>query len=68
MASEWYDDVRRFTERLVRLNSVSPGAGEIAAAHEILALLTEDGYGERYTRSGLDPVAGDRYERVNAYA
>jgi arginine utilization protein RocB len=68
MANEWYDDVRRWTERLVRINSVSPGAGEIACAREILAMLTEDGYGDAYTESGLDPVAGDRYERVNAYA
>ena len=59
MASEWYDDVRRFTERLVAVNSVSPGAGEIACAEEILALLTGDGYGDAYTMSGLDKVEGD---------
>ena len=68
MASEWYDDVRRFTERLVAVNSVSPGAGEIACAQEILALLTEGGYGDAYTTSGLDPVEGDPHQRVNAYA
>ena len=68
MASEWYDDVRRFTERLVHVNSVSPGAGEIDCAHEILALLTENGLADAYTASGLDPVEGDRYQRVNAYA
>ncbi|HEU5347917.1 MAG TPA: M20/M25/M40 family metallo-hydrolase [Ktedonobacterales bacterium] len=68
MASEWYNDVRRFTERLVRMNSVSPGAGEIVVAREILALLTEDGYGANYTASGLDPIEGDRYERANVYA
>jgi arginine utilization protein RocB len=68
MASEWYDDVRRFTERLVRVNSVSPGAGEIACAQEILTLLTEDGYADAYTASGLDPVEGDHFQRVNAYA
>lgn len=68
MASEWYDDVRRFTERLVQLNSVSPGAGEIATAHEILSLLVEGDSGDQYTASGLDPVEGDRFERVNAYA
>jgi arginine utilization protein RocB len=68
MASEWYDDVRRFTERLVRVNSVSPGAGEIACAQEILALLTEDVYADAYTASGLDPVEGDHYQRMNAYA
>jgi arginine utilization protein RocB len=68
MANEWYGDVRRFTERLVRVNSVSPGAGEIDCAHEILALLSEDGFADAYTASGLDPVADDRYQRVNAYA
>ena len=68
MASEWYDDVRRFTERLVAVNSVSPGAGEIACAEEILALLTGDGYGDAYTMSGLDKVEGDIHERINTYA
>lgn len=68
MASGWYDDVRRFTERLVRLESVSPGAGEITVAREILALLTEGGSGDYYAESGLDPVEGDRFERANAYA
>ena len=68
MANQWYDDVRRFTERLVRVNSVSPGAGEIACAQEILSLLTEDGYADAYTASGLDPVEGDAHQRVNAYA
>ena len=68
MGSEWYDDVRRFTERLVAVNSVSPGAGEVACAQEILTLLTEDGCGDTYTASGLDPVEGDAHHRVNAYA
>jgi arginine utilization protein RocB len=68
MASEWYDEVRRLTERLVRINSVSPGAGEIACAREILTLLTEDGYADAYTDSGLDSVEADRYGRMNAYA
>ncbi|HEY7340312.1 MAG TPA: M20/M25/M40 family metallo-hydrolase [Ktedonobacterales bacterium] len=67
MASEWYDDVRRYTERLVRVNSVSPSAGEIACAQAILTLLTEDGYADAYTASGLDPVEGDRHQRVNAF-
>src|SRR5690242_12935519 len=67
MANQWYDDVRRFTERLVRVKSVSPGAGEIACAQEILSLLTEDGYGDAYTASGLDPVEGDAHQRLNAY-
>ena len=68
MGSEWYDDVRRFTERLVAVNSVSPGAGEVDCAQEILTLLTEDGCGDTYTASGLDPVEGDAHHRVNAYA
>jgi arginine utilization protein RocB len=68
----WFDDVRRYTERLVRINSVSPGAGENDCARAILALLTEaDEAGDfagRYTASGLDPVAGDPFGRLNAYA
>ena len=68
MASEWYDDIRRFTEQLIQVNSVGPGAGEITCAQEILALLTEDDFADAYTASGLDPLEGDQFERVNTYA
>jgi arginine utilization protein RocB len=68
MASKWYDDVRRFTEKLVRVNSVSPGTGEITCAREILDLLTAEGFVDAFTSCGLDPIEGDHYQRVNAYA
>lgn len=68
MRGEWYDEVRRFTERLVAISSVSPGPGEIAVAREVLALLYEDGLQNAYTESGLDPLEGDPHARVNAYA
>lgn len=68
MAAEWFDEVRRYTERLVHIDSVSPGAGEIACAREILALLTDDDFANLYTESGLDPVVDDTTGRVNAYA
>ena len=66
--SEWYDSVRYYTERLVALRSVSPGAGEIGAAYEVLRLLHADGLADSYTASGLDPLVGDPYQRQNAYA
>ena len=68
MAGEWFGEVRRYTERLVNINSVSPGAGEIDCAGEILTLLTEDDYADLYTESGLDPLEDDATGRVNAYA
>jgi len=63
---DWYTIVRRFTERLVTIRSVSPGKGEIEAVHEVLRMLGEDD--ASYTAIGLDPVAHDPYGRQNAYA
>ncbi len=64
---EWFETVRRLTLRLVGIRSVSPGPGEIAVAREVVRLLQEDGL-EGAFEAGLDPVAGDPYGRVNAYA
>jgi arginine utilization protein RocB len=66
--STWYDEVLRFTQRLVAVESVSPGQGEIAAAREVLRLLHGDGLESLYTASGLDPIVGDAYGRQNAFA
>lgn len=71
MASEradWFDAVRDYTLRLVRIRSVSPGPGEIAVAEEVLRILREGGLEGAYTASGLDPIVGDEYGRANAYA
>jgi len=67
-SSDWYETVRDYTLRLVAIRSVSPGTGEVQVAHEILHMLHEDGLEARYTASGLDVVAGDPHERLNAYA
>ena len=64
---EWFETVRRITLQLVGIRSVSPGPGEIAVAREVLRLLQEDGLEDAFA-AGLDPVAGDPYGRVNAYA
>src|SRR5690349_12169617 len=64
----WYETVRDYTLQLVGIRSVSPGAGEIQVAHEVLRLLHADGLAARYTTSGLDPLEGDAYGRQNAYA
>ena len=64
----WYADVLRYTKQLVHMQSISPGTGEISVAQTILELLHEGGLQERYTLSGLDALAGDRYGRHNAYA
>ncbi|MGZ3677242.1 MAG: M20/M25/M40 family metallo-hydrolase [Ktedonobacterales bacterium] len=66
--SSWYDDVRDYTIRLMRIRSVSPGQGENDVAREALRILTEGGLGGAYTASGLDPIAGDPHGRANAYA
>jgi len=66
--SSWFDTVRRYTERLVRIRSISPGPGEIEVAHEVLRLLHADGMSDSYTLSGLDALEGDPYGRQNAYA
>lgn len=66
--SDWYDTVRHYTERLVKIRSVSPGEGEVRAAHEVLHLLCEHDAGPLYTTCGLDPIENDPYDRQNAYA
>ena len=66
--SNWFDTVREYTERLVRIRGISPGPGEIRVAHEVLHLLHADGMSDSYTLSGLDPLEGDSYGRQNAYA
>jgi arginine utilization protein RocB len=64
----WYETVRRYTERLVAIRSVSPGAGENHVADEVLRLLRADGMESVYSSSGLDPLVGDPWKRHNAYA
>lgn len=66
--SDWYETVRHYTERLVKIRSVSPGEGEVRAAHEVLHLLCEHDAGPLYTACGLDPIESDPYARQNAYA
>jgi len=67
-APDWFETVRDYTVRLVRISSVSPGAGERTVAEEALRILHEDGLGEAYAASGLDPLPGDLYDRANAFA
>jgi len=64
----WYDTIRRYTERLVAIRSVSPGEGENHVADEVLRLLRADDMESVYTSSGLDPLVGDPWKRHNAYA
>jgi arginine utilization protein RocB len=66
--SDWYETVRHFTKRLVKIRSVSPGEGEVRAAHKVLHLLCEHDAGPLYTACGLDPIESDPYDRQNAYA
>ncbi len=66
--NDWFDRVCEYTERLVRIRSISPGPGEVEVAHEVLRLLHVDGMSDSYTLSGLDPLEGDFYGRQNAYA
>jgi arginine utilization protein RocB len=68
LQSEWYDNVRQYTTRLVGIRSVSPGQGEIEVAEEVLNLLRADGLESSYTESGLDPLVDDPWGRQNAYA
>ena len=68
MQNNWYDTVQQYTERLVRICSVSPGEGEIRVAQEVLHLLQEGGLEKAYRSIGLDPLPGDPYGRQNAYA
>jgi arginine utilization protein RocB len=53
--SRWYDEVREITERLVRINSISPSvAGENACAAEITQALAERGLTPGYWKTGGD--------------
>jgi len=65
---DWYPIVKRYTTELVHIRSVSPGAGEIEVARQVLRLLQEDGLESSYTAIGLDALAGDPAGRSNAYA
>ncbi|GCE48838.1 arginine utilization protein RocB [Thermosporothrix hazakensis] len=64
----WFEKVKSYTERLVAIRSVSPGAGEVDVAHEILRLLHAEDLASAYTESGLDPLEGDPFGRCNVYA
>ncbi len=68
MSSDWYNDVKQYTEHLVGMRSVSPSENEIRVAQEIVRLLRADGLGAVYTECGLDALKGDLYGRQNAYA
>ena len=68
MSSDWYNDVKRYTEHLVGMRSVSPSEGEIRVAQEIVRLLRADDLRMVYTESGLDALEGDLYGRQNVYA
>lgn len=65
---DWYSVVRDATFRLVRIRSVSPGAGEDAVAEEVLRQLAEGGLDDAYTAIGLDALEGDPFARHNAFA
>ena len=53
--SRWYDEVKDLTERLVRINSVSPSvAGENACAAEITQALEERGVTPGYWKTSGD--------------
>lgn len=53
--SRWYDEVKELTERLVRINSISPSvAGENACAAEITQALEERGLTPGYWRTSGD--------------
>jgi arginine utilization protein RocB len=68
-AADWFAEARATTEALVRVRSVSPDrVGENAVAEEVVRLLTADGLQSAYTSVGLDPIAGDPFERHNAFA
>jgi arginine utilization protein RocB len=68
VTSHWFSAVRAFTEALVAVRSVSPGAGEIAVAETVIDLLRRDGLGDSYAECGLVPIAGDPFGRQNAFA
>jgi arginine utilization protein RocB len=64
----WSSETIAYTKKLVNIRSVSPGAGEIQAAEEVLSLLHADGLTDHYTSSGFDPIENDPHHRKNAFA
>ncbi len=68
MPDKWYETIRRSTEQLVAIKSVSPGEEEDGVAKAVVELLGEAGLNEAYTAIGLDAVEADPYRRHNAYA
>jgi arginine utilization protein RocB len=64
----WFESTRDYTLRLAGIRSVSPSATENDVAREVLRILGEDGLESSYAALSLDPVEGDQYGRVNAYA
>jgi arginine utilization protein RocB len=66
--SPWFNATRDYTLRLVHIRSVSPSADENEMARAVLRFLGEGDLESTYTALGLDPIAGDQYERANAYA
>lgn len=66
--TDWYEQVREYTTRLVNIRSVSPGVGEREVALEVHRLLCRGGLEQVYALSGLDPLEHDAYARENAYA
>ncbi|HLH62398.1 MAG TPA: M20/M25/M40 family metallo-hydrolase [Ktedonobacteraceae bacterium] len=68
MQNNWYNVMRDYTLRLVRIRSVNSTGGELRVAEEVLHLLRSDGLEKAYTDTGLDPLPNDPYGRANAYA
>src|SRR5580765_1342904 len=66
--SPWFEPTRDYMLRLVSIRSVSPSAAENDVAREVMRILSDDGLESSYAALGLDPIEGDPYGRVNAYA
>ena len=66
--SPWFEPTRDYALRLVGIRSVSPSAAENDVAREVTRILGEGGLESSYAALGLDPIEGDPYGRVNAYA
>jgi arginine utilization protein RocB len=65
---DWYETVRDYTDRLVRVRAFSPTRDEVSVADTILGLLREHGLERAYTAVGLDALDDDPWERQNVYA
>ena len=66
--SPWFEPTRDYMLRLVGIRSVSPSAAENDVVREVMRILGEGGLESAYAALGLDPIEGDPYGRVNAYA